>query len=166
MRYTLQSEHLRRAEYSERKVHLPNASAIGYGKNFAERGDIVSFAYDDDGRERHIGRVLGRVDAPGDGPAVPPVEEWLAVLTLNDTASSACIRWIHPLLVYECRSASTALAAFFFQPTESLPSLPAIHKLDALGSLSESYIAKYAEACDRCIVSEGLFADQRCTHKR
>ena len=61
----LRSEHLRSARYSQRKVRLPSVPT-GSGKWEASPGDLIEFTYPSSPGS-NFGRVLGRVDVPGDG---------------------------------------------------------------------------------------------------
>ena len=161
---TLKNEHMRLGSYSTGKVRLPNCRpSSGSGKWEASPGDLIEFAYPSNPQGSRFARVLGRVDARSEGEHCPAHIGWLAVLELGISGSSAFLRWIDPAWVTYCGTVPGAMLAWFFAPT--LPGLPAIMKLNSLGSLSDRYIAKYTCICETCIVEHGLFAGERpCTH--
>ena len=85
-----------------KRTHLPNASTLGYGKYYAEPGDIVRFK--DGGTAPVIGRVLGQITScDQDGQ---DCTGWLAVATLGENLSFAFTRWIEPSEITECLPAS------------------------------------------------------------
>jgi hypothetical protein len=159
----LSSSHMRPARYSKRKVRLPNVRGFSGGSKWeAEPDDLIEFAYSTSPEHVRFGRVLGRVD-------VPPIEKtpakigWLAVVELSSDGRAGFLRWVDPEWVSNCSSVPRAFLAWFF--AAKLPSTPVVLKLDALGSLSSDYIAKYNGACEGCIVEHGLWDRERpCTH--
>jgi hypothetical protein len=163
----IKNSHTRWGKYSKRKVRLPNATTQGYGRYEAVAGNLVSFHYpnkDETPGHPRLARVIGRVDAPREGEHCPAVKGWLAILELSESGAYGYLRWIDPAWVTECREVPMNFAAFFF--SKEMPSLKTIMRLDDLGALSESYIGKYAECCEPCIQEHGLFADQKCVHKK
>jgi len=84
--------------------------------------------YDD----RHVGRVLGRIEAPAENRG------WLLVLQLGSTADFACLRTVNPATVHECRPNPSRFARWFFQPRLPLPDL--VTHLASQGALSEAWI--------------------------
>lgn len=161
---TLTGSHQRRGDYSPRKVRLPNCSSIGDGGKWeASPGDLIEFAYPSSTGSRSFARVLGRVDARTESPDIRACIGWLAVLELSMSGRTGFVRWIDPAWVTSCRDVPHDFLAFFFAPT--LPSIPALLKLDELGSLTNSYIAKYKGVCEACIAEYGMEAGRRpCTH--
>src|SRR5580700_848011 len=82
--------------------------------------------------DRHLGRVLGRIEAPAEHRG------WLLVLQLGSTADFACLRWVDPASVRECRPNPRRFARWFFQP--SLPAPDLVAHLAVQGYLSECWI--------------------------
>lgn len=159
----LKAEHLRQGAYSARAVFCRNAGSYGAD---AKPGDLIEFAYpreDGSSGQRSFARVLGRVDASSEGEC-KAVTAWLAVVELAMGGTCAMVRWIDPARVSRvAREIPRAMLEWFF--AEKLPMLPTVLKLNGLGSLSNSYIGKYKDKCERCIVEHGLFdADRPCTH--
>jgi hypothetical protein len=111
---------------STRRVRVPAASVSACRRALAAPGMLVVYG------DRHLGRVLGRIEAPAEHRG------WLLVLQLGSTADFACLRTVDPATVHECRPNPTRFARWFFQP--SLPSPDVVAHLAGQGYLSESWI--------------------------
>lgn len=84
---------MRTATYDRKQVLCRNASHIAYGKVKAQFGDLVQFV---ENAERHIGRVVARIDyAPPSGDA-PAIRNWLMVAVLNVGHAYRSVRWVNP----------------------------------------------------------------------
>ncbi len=140
---------MRKAKYSAKSVHLPNASRIGFDVTIARPGSWVAFyqngippVMSETSGRQNIGRVLGRIDkTPDDG--LEDCSGWLAVMTLNAVASGAYIRWVNPKWVTHCLDKPPA-ALLAWITGEDWPSLSAdIPRLIAMalhGTCSEQVI--------------------------
>jgi hypothetical protein len=80
----------------------------------------------------HLGRVLGRIEAPAENRG------WLLVLQLGSTADFACLRSVEPARVRACGPNPSRFTRWFFQPHLPAPDLVA-HLADQ-GALSEVWI--------------------------
>lgn len=126
---------MRKGHYSQRPVRCPNANRLGFGKVEATHGDVLTWIYSNG--VTGSGRMLARVSAPAEGPDVPDIKGWIAVLELRGTFDHAYVRWIDPVLVTEIRSAPKTFPAWFFG---DLPSLDKILAADEYGSLDEHHL--------------------------
>ena len=126
---------MRRGTYAKRPVYCPNASTFGYSKRKACPGDVLTWKYKAD--DVYSGRMLARVNAHADGPDVPAVRGFIAVLELTATFDHAFVRWIDPKDVTEVRRAPVAFPAWFFG---ELPPIDKILAAEAYGSLDEHYV--------------------------
>ena len=135
-------------------MRLPSVPT-GSGKWEASPGDLIEFAYPSSPGS-NFGRVLGRVDVPGDGKFAA-MTGWLAVVELSMGGRAGFVRWINPVWVTNCSDVPRNFLTWFF--AGKLPSIEVVLKLDSLGSLSKSYIGKYNGACEGCIVEHGLLGN-------
>lgn len=139
----LACEGMRRGDYTNRKVRCLGAGAtrLGYGKWEASRGDVIVWRVEavDGSMIEFSGRMLGRVDAAAEGPEVPAVKGWIAVLELNATFHHAFVRWVDPAWVTEIRDVPKVFPAWFFG---ELPSTEKILAANAYGSLSDHYVER------------------------
>lgn len=132
------------AKISNRKVYLPRASTIGYGKYEAKRGDLIVYEeHDNDGgvHNRRMARVLGTVDAPG-VCGNPPTKNHLFVLALADDGHTAYERWIDPKRVVSCQASPSKFAAWFFSDEPMRYSAADVIRLSEYGTLDDHYIDK------------------------
>jgi hypothetical protein len=111
---------------SMKRVRVPAASVPPGRPAMATPGMLVS--YDD----RHVGRVLGRIEAPTEN------QGWLFVLQLGSTADFACLRSVDPATVHQCRPNPSRFARWFFQ--SRLPAPDLVAHLATQGALSEAWI--------------------------
>ena len=111
---------------SRRRVRVPAASVAPGRRALAAPGMLVVYG------DLHLGRVLGRIEAPAE------LRGWLLVLQLSSPADFAYLRWIEPASVRECRPNPSRFARWFFQP--SLPAPDLVAHLAEQGSLSEPWI--------------------------
>lgn len=148
MNYDIRVESFRPFTVSEKQVHCPNASTLGYGQYIARPGNWITFTPHPDLGETpsvdrgvvRIGRVLGRIEAPADA------EGWLYVLTLGTDACHLYPLWVKPEWVSTVQDQDrlpAALLAWFTQP--QLPNPKIVAQLANYGSLSVSYIDKVAD---------------------
>ena len=79
-------------------IACPNASPIGYGKCVADPGDLISYKEHcaDGSYMLRLARVVGRVNAPADGPICPEVKGKICAVALNDEGTTCYERWIDP----------------------------------------------------------------------
>ncbi len=113
---------------STRRVRVPAASVPSRSRAVAAPGMLVVYG------DHHLGRVLGRLESPAASRG------WLVVLQLGSTADFACLRWVDPASVVQCRPNPGRFASWFFQA--SLPTPDALAHLAARGSLSERGMAE------------------------
>jgi hypothetical protein len=111
---------------SMKKTRVPLASVPPARPALAAPGMLVTYG------DGHLGRVLGRIEAPAE------LRGWLLVLQLSSTADFAYLRWIEPASVRECRRNPSRFARWFFQPHLPTPDLVA-HLADQ-ARLSEAWI--------------------------
>lgn len=113
---------------STRPVRVPPASVPFGSRAVAAPGMLVVYG------DHHLRRVLGRLESPAASRC------WLVVLQLGSTADFACLRWVDPTSVLQCRPNPGRFARWFFQA--SLPAPDVLAHLAAQGSLSEHGIAE------------------------
>jgi hypothetical protein len=93
--------------------HISVSSLLGYKKNEAAPGDLISWQHGGKG-EAYIGRVIGRVDAPEMPPGrnhegCPEIKGHICVLGVFCGPSMQLFeRWIPPEDVIECQASSQA----------------------------------------------------------
>ena len=113
---------------STRRVRVPAASVPSGSRAVAAPGMLVVYG------DHQLGRVLGRLESPAASRG------WLVVLQLGSTADFACLRWVDPVSVVQCRPNPGRFAGWFFQA--SLPAPDLLAHLAAQGSLNERGIAE------------------------
>jgi hypothetical protein len=111
---------------SRRGVRVPAASVPTACRALAAPGMLLVYG------DRHLGRVLGRIEAPAESRG------WLLVLQLGSTADFACLRSVDPATVHECRPNPARFARWFFQP--HLPAPDLVAHLATQGALTEAAI--------------------------
>lgn len=137
--------HMRRCTLSHRKVRVPSPAVDKRtGNHFPYGGDVrpgewVAWQYDDDS-QRFMGRVIGRVDAPDDGPHCPAVKGWLAVLRFDIESGWANIYWVDPAHVRSIFNPPKAMLALLLTEQDAFPSLREICYRNDYGSLREEYV--------------------------
>jgi len=111
---------------SLKRVRVPAASVPPACRALAAPGMLVIYG------DRHLGRVLGRIEAPAE------IRGRLLVLQLGSTADFACLRSVDPASVRECRPNPSRFARWFFQP--HLPAPDLVAHLAAQARLSDAWI--------------------------
>ncbi len=86
----------RDATIDRRKVKCSNASLIGYGKLFAQVGDVVRFKEYDRIR---LGRMIGRIAFAPPCGETPCIKNWLLVVCLGEDLTHMAERWVDPASV-------------------------------------------------------------------
>jgi hypothetical protein len=107
----------RDATIDRRKVKCLNASHIGYGKLFAQVGDIITFSYP--GGETRTARMVGRIHyAPALQGDKSPVRDFILAAMLNPRLDHVGEFWIDPKTVLTVESVRDHLARvnWFFSP--------------------------------------------------
>lgn len=182
---TIQTEHVRQHELSDRAVPCPNAldhdRQSRYGVK-AKTGMWITYC------ERHAGgdfqyrsgRMLGRVTAGAVDGKYPSeaIDGWLSVLALADDMHFAYIRWVKPEdVAVVMQNPPAKLLAWITGP---IPDATIVHKLSAYGTLTERYVENVPHhvdafklgispsaydrgirgTCAQC--GAGVFADRSC----
>jgi len=83
----------RDAIIDKRKVRCPNASLIGYGKLFAQVGDVVRFTEGDTPR---IGRMIGRVAYAPSLQGEGVIKDYILCAVLGHDLTCMTERWVNP----------------------------------------------------------------------
>lgn len=97
----------RPVKYDNRRVYLPNASTIGYGRYYAKAGNLIVFQ--DEYREglnhlTHVGKVIGRISET-DTLQGERHGQWVGHLLVLQCAAHLMYgyeRWIDPATVTQC----------------------------------------------------------------
>lgn len=133
---------VRRCTVTSKHVVCKNASMLGFTSGYiAKPGNYIVFTTGEDAC--HVGRVLGRVDAPPDG-TVPEVKNHIAVLMLAKNMRHAHIMFADPDTVLEIyERPPRKLVMWLLQ--DRLPSVTEIFRLNRNGSMSESHIDRPME---------------------
>lgn len=79
-------------------VHCPNTSTLGYGKWVAKPGDLLTYKehHTDGSYTPRLARMVGRVNAPADGPTCPEVKGLICVVAISNEGTFCYERWIKP----------------------------------------------------------------------
>ena len=133
---------------TNKAVHLPNATTLGYGKWRAEPGDFIEFADSEASSHRETGRVLGSVKENAytvyEGKRIDFSGE-IAVLVLGCGMSFAYLRTVKAEDVTECRgpvdqTANGSLGrflAFMFDVEINAKTIPELLRESRYGSMSD-----------------------------
>jgi hypothetical protein len=104
----------------DKKVLLPNASTLGFGRHFAKRGDWLVFR-EQEGGILYYGRSVGHV--------VCESKHWIYAAALLSDLQGLMVRWVDPALVTYClpqehtRSAVADLMGCDFSKLENIRTL-------------------------------------------
>lgn len=133
---------MRRAQYSAKKVFLPNVSHIGFVELYAKPGHWITWS---DGSMR-TGRVLGRIECAeyAVGVGTCDVRGWLGVMQLSDDLTHAYVRFVNPEWVVTCYANPPAQLLAWIAGTDwpkSAAEIPRLLAMAEYGTCSESYIA-------------------------
>lgn len=142
MRYTINGQHVRRHEVSERKVRCPNVPNYGCD---VRPGYWITYreAYTDGTAGKRVARVLGRIEwAEPVSHETDDVRGYLSVLACSDDLHHAFPRWVNPDDVLTALERPPAAMLAFL--SADLPKPDMVHRLSEYGTLSESYVANAA----------------------
>lgn len=144
------------AHYTLKGVRCPATRTQGYSKTVAEPGDLLTWqTRAADGSVEHLmlGRVVGRVDARGDGKQMETVSGWIAVIALADSGTFTYERWVDPAWVVDIHRPCPAFFALFMggDPEQLL-------RMTRYGSLSASAldyhdgrpVPRHSDSCSSC----------------
>lgn len=140
--------------YQRQTGYLKRASTFAYGKYKAAPGDIVTWCDEDNGPTRHMGRVIGLVDAPPRRTGnveydAEAVHGWLCVMRFDSDLMHAYPVWVDPDMVtkaIECPKGK--LIAFLLSDEFHEMTVDDLLFLSRYGSLSESYIENRDKVLD------------------
>lgn len=142
MRYTINGQHVRRHELSEKKVRCPNTPNYGCD---VRPGYWITYREEYEGGTHgtRVARVLGRIEwAEAVTFSSIDFTGYLSVLACADDLHHAYIRWINPADVLTAlERPPVAMLAFL---GGDLPRPDMVHRLSEYGTLSENYVSNAA----------------------
>jgi hypothetical protein len=117
---------------------LKRAYAAGGNKWRAEPGDLVR--WEDSGGMVHIGRMMGMLDAPAEGPSVPAVKDHVMVFRLSETMRTGYECWVDKDDIVEVLPPPKKFLAWLMSDEFNEMRVDDILYLARYGTLSEDFI--------------------------